>query len=728
MSLRRKLLAFLHNRKKTAEYTELAYLESTGTQWIDTGLEFQPIKAVIRLCFNGEKATRQAMGFSSYNTTYFAKSSGGTFEVGGGITLNTTVNPYEWQEVEFTHNGIINPGICKLTVDGKTITRQAIILSQPSNFWLFNIPGYGTTLACHCKISSAKFYNANDELIADLIPVLDKDLVPCMYDKVSGTYLPNAGTGEFNWKLPNQLEYLESDGNQYLLTDYYPNQNTAVEVDYFPNPSSVFNCIYGTQSSVNTNRFYALISSINYKLQISSINRNAYYGLDGVGGLMYNGQGFTTSQIRVVLTVDNYNKLIRTVTDDGTVNYDMTTVDGLGKVDCVYPLVIFNCGTAGVVNQTNGYKGRIYSFKIWESDKLLHYLIPVFDENLNVCMYDLVSKTYLYNQGSGTFKGYFADGSQLVAYLESTGVEYIDAGVECTSDLKVKFKGSCSTVVNAACCGGIDLTNNPIYFRHHWSPHTASITAGGHYSLNYWCQKNSAFDASVNPPYTLGDIVEVMVDGYNGLATVNGVDYSFEPLEDGLTTGKNYGVFARIANTGAIQSRPCKFCYFKIYKKDELVRHLLPVVDSNNVACMYDLISKQYFVNQSSGSFTYGTVANLFNPSNPSYVAGYVSTNYGGNITASTLTDTFYIPCKPNTTYGVMRSSVKVSGQVWRAATVSETPYTGMLCPNYVGGLIDDLTLTITSGENDKYLMFSEGRTMATDDLTKFTVVEVESE
>ena len=176
--------------KKKPEYTELAYLESTGTQWIDTGIAFQPIKAVIEVCFNEEVKTRQIMGFSSYNTTYFGKAANGVFEVGGGITLNNTINPYEWQTVEFTHNGILNQGICKLTVDGKTITRQNPITGQPSNFWLFNVPGYGTTLACHCKIRSAKFYNPDtNELISDFIPVLEANITTMVeLGSLSGDY------------------------------------------------------------------------------------------------------------------------------------------------------------------------------------------------------------------------------------------------------------------------------------------------------------------------------------------------------------------------------------------------------------------------------------------------------------------------------------------------------------------------------------------------------------
>ena len=702
--------------KKKAEYTELAYLEATGTQWIDTGIAFQPIKAVIELCFNEDVKTRQVMGFSSYNTTYFGKTSDGLFELGGGITLNNTINPYEWHTVEFTHNGILNQGRCTLTVDGASVTRQASITNNPSNFWLFNIPNYGTTLACHCKIRSAKFYNPDtNELISDFIPVLDKDLVPCMYDKVKGKYHNNAGTGEFKWKLPNQLEYLESTGTQYIDTGFLSNQLYDKS-------------LYIKMKTTGGTSSYAY----NGAYHISGTGLTIQFGLLATSETLCRttANHFDPSYLNVAnLQKSEYTELMMTPTEywvngEFKANHEQTSVDKILETNNKF--LIFG---RSQYNTANSIVPMIIS-KFWIKDKdgkFIQYLIPVFDKTLTPCMYDLVSKKYFYNNGTGQFKGCFEDGSQVVSYLESNGSQYIDSGVECTSDLKVEFKGSCTTVVNAACCGGIDLTNNPVYFRHHWSPHTASINAGGHYSLNYWCQKDSSFDASVNPPYTLGEVVEVMVDPVNGKATVNGTEYTFEPLQDGLTTGKSYGIFARIANTGAIQSRPCSFSYFKIHKKSNLIRCFVPVLDTEDTPCMYDTVKEKYYNDENGVGFAYGTQVNLFDPTKPSYVAGYISTNNNGNITSSTLTDTFYIPCKPNTTYLVKRTSYKEANQVWRVATTPTVPTVDMSLPHYVGGLINDLYLVIKSRDVDKYLLFSEGRTLHTDDLSKFTVLEIEN-
>lgn len=570
MSLRRKLLAFLHNRKKTAEYTELAYLESTGTQWIDTGVAFQPIKAVIGVCFNSEKATRQAMGFSSYNTTYFGKSSGGTFEVGGGILLDSTVNPYEWQEVEFKHNGSISSGRCELTVDGKTVIRQNNIVGQPSNFCLFNIPNYGTTLACHCKISSAKFYNANDELIADLIPVLDKDLVPCMYDKVSGTYLPNAGTGEFNWKLPNQLECLGVDGTQWIDTGFAPSSNTRV----------VGGVLFDKWLGGANYAFGVYGDSANFGFNVGSAR--TYFNVP-----WYNNSGIKVSVTPSFNTVFNYD-----ISKDGLYVNGQLFTDTLLTVEFQSQKTMFIGWCSGTTQ--NKMSGRIYPHKIYENDVLVHYLIPVFDENLTPCMYDLVSKEYLRNQGTGAFKGYFADGSRLVSYLESDGNQWIDTGFIPTENHKIEVVGYSSKVNTGVSLVG---TRNASDYNNR---------------LQIWSDTSGYFSARINEstfvtthPSTVKSTI--VLDIKNKNFTVNDSE-AYSLNYTGSLATNNYFLFLRNNGSGGVDTNYADqvvIYSFKLWDNDNLVQYLLPVLDSSNTACMYDVVTEKHFVNQGSGSFIY---------------------------------------------------------------------------------------------------------------------------
>ena len=46
---------------------------------------------------------------------------------------------------------------------------------------------------------------------------------------------------------------------------------------------------------------------------------------------------------------------------------------------------------------------RIYYTKIYDNDNLIRDYIPVLDSNDRPCMFDKVSKTCFYNQGTGEF-------------------------------------------------------------------------------------------------------------------------------------------------------------------------------------------------------------------------------------------------------------------------------------------------------------------------------------
>ena len=189
-----------------------------------------------------------------------------------------------------------------------------------------------------------------------------------------------------------------------------------------------------------------------------------------------------------------------------------------------------------------------------------------------------------------------------VEYLESSGTQYIDSGIECTSDLIVDFGFSALTDVNLALCGGIDLRGNPTYFRHHCSPHT-----NFGYSNLYWMQYNSGGVEIKCASFTFDVKHTLTVNPVTGRAVLDGATLAFTSLASGYTTGKSYGIFARIDNTGALQSRPSKIYYFKFYRNGALIGDFLPCVRrSDSKPGMYDTVTKAFFVNAGSGEFTAG--------------------------------------------------------------------------------------------------------------------------
>lgn len=185
-----------------------------------------------------------------------------------------------------------------------------------------------------------------------------------------------------------------------------------------------------------------------------------------------------------------------------------------------------------------------------------------------------------------------------IEYLQSSGTEYIDTGIECTSDLKVQFEGLVTTNVNAGACGGINTTSP--YFRHHWSPYG---------SVFYWIQRDTSSYSAVTNSVVTNTLYNITIDPTNGSAIVNGVAKTFTALPSSYTTGQNYFLFARKASDGAVQTRPCRFVSFKMWRGDTLLRDFIPV-RVGQVGYMYDRVSEELFGNAGTGAFTLGNDKN----------------------------------------------------------------------------------------------------------------------
>lgn len=181
-------------------------MESTGTQYINTGI-------------NPDRSSRIEIDFlmKSYNTSIYGayqiannnrvqafiglKVSGKNY---APIALRTfgmdskIINTNAQLNVKYhlVHdiknlNGTLNEDEIKLTDDGGSNITYPI--------WLFGANSVGTLATpSSSKIYSYKHYK-NDILIQDLIPCLDSNDIPCMYDTVSKQTFYNQGTGEFKY-------------------------------------------------------------------------------------------------------------------------------------------------------------------------------------------------------------------------------------------------------------------------------------------------------------------------------------------------------------------------------------------------------------------------------------------------------------------------------------------------------------------------------------------------
>ena len=401
-----------------------------------------------------------------------------------------------------------------------------------------------------------------------------------LYDTVTKQFFNNAGTGTFTTEA-RFTDYIEFDGESYIDTGVVPVFGDKLE-------------IYANLDNGAPVKNYALFSAGTGDYQfilLPTTSRKNYYKYFETGEARY----FKSS------IVGNFEFFA-----NGSISVDGTQL--LAPKDLMARTVNTTMFIGCRANNTAYWIGKVGTAKLISSDGTVKFdLRPALDSNNVACMYDKVTGKYLYNQGTGTLTAgnFVPPPKEYVDYIDSDGNSYIDSGIECTSDLKIKFKGSCPTNVNKACCGGIDMRYAPTYFRYHWTP---TRLPNQEELFGFFCQ-NDAKIASINDPHIpIGTVVEATIDAPNGTAVVNGTKRYFIELTGGLTTGKGFGVFARISNAGDIQSRPSRFYYFKIYKNDVLVRDLRPCIDPEGVVCMYDMVHKKYFYNQGTGTFTAGRI------------------------------------------------------------------------------------------------------------------------
>lgn len=179
-------------------YIVLNYIESNGTQYIDTGIVRNITKKYeMKGSFSfSDVQTRQLNG--AQGGTYIGVV-GGCYQITQGGTSNTGIvaptNTFVDFDITFDCGNQVWYGtINSVTINTKSKTFDDIPAS--AHFHLFSLNGF--TLPCSEKIAWWKLYE-NNTLIRDYIPVLDRNNVACLFDKVSNTFFYNQGTGNFSY-------------------------------------------------------------------------------------------------------------------------------------------------------------------------------------------------------------------------------------------------------------------------------------------------------------------------------------------------------------------------------------------------------------------------------------------------------------------------------------------------------------------------------------------------
>ena len=397
-------------------YTKLVeYIESSGTQWINTG--FSPtnknvrIEVTYRFVSLPTGTNRRYVFGESYNDgkirlQYAVGSEGNCFIGFGEKTVNNAT--FDSYDTNTTHTIVCDGGVFSLDGVAKDEWNlsNALLSTTDTNHpvYLFghnvNNNSNPSSYLSSIRLYSCKIWDQG-ELVRDFVPVsLTNGTTVCLYDAVGEMFYYNAGSDNFtagkDVTAYRNAAYIESDRTALINTGYVPTSKTEIEIQF---------------------SFTQLLEDKRYVFGVYGDNGGRFmfsYGPASTGCFLGYGSTYTNSVAGIPYnTAKHIMKYVRnvgfvfdgTVVDAGSVN--LTKWAGTGKA--IY---------LGALNPNGGSANadylppiRIYYCKLWEDGALVRDWVPVqrkFD-----------GKIGLYDKVTGNLDGYYGNRTDFTAHFSS---------------------------------------------------------------------------------------------------------------------------------------------------------------------------------------------------------------------------------------------------------------------------------------------------------------------
>lgn len=302
---------------------EIEYLESTGTQYIDTGVYLQSSDTVSMRAdapFAINEALWSARNLGEYPwVTFTLFRLGGTDQTIGrfdygkytkeSTDINTEFDFSEWSgvhEYKAVANKLYIDDILYATgkADQFTTGGPVRLLASESTRNFGDIVNF-----FHGKVYGFRGIR-NGTTVMDLIPVRVGS-VGYLYDKVSGQLFGNAGTGEFvigpdvvdppPTPYDAEVEYVEGTGTQYVDTglDYFPEYEIGAVV-----PDAVGNNTLGIDQSWKLGRHSA--AEPVWRASINGVNHPTTVSCGTYADMSYHGAIFKCNSDTLTVLPNQY--------------------------------------------------------------------------------------------------------------------------------------------------------------------------------------------------------------------------------------------------------------------------------------------------------------------------------------------------------------------------------------------------------------------------------------
>ena len=392
-------------------YTQVEYIESNGSQHIDTG--FMP-----------NQDTRVVMDFESkgvpdsYNAGLAALfgARDGTSSNAFDVWFNDSEVYPQYGSVGYNKNGYIgintiarlrydfNKNVLSIASETNVCGSASFSTSYPMYVFTLNNAGKAQDRKAVGKLYSCQIYD-NGTLVRDYVPCRNASGVAGLYDMVNATFSEDAAGGAFvagetaksvahkikkaylgienftKRNLPSgytQVEYIESTGKQYVDTGFTPNQDTRVVAKVIFELGTSTTYLLGARTSTSSSDSFVFVGST-----------NGYYA---------SGYGKSAN-----LSSD-FNRSVPFVLDK---NKSKTYIDGVEAVSAASatftsPNSMYLFG----VNQNGSAKlsaSRYYYCQVYDNGVLIRDYVPCTNASGVAGLYEMVSGEFCGNAGTGAF-------------------------------------------------------------------------------------------------------------------------------------------------------------------------------------------------------------------------------------------------------------------------------------------------------------------------------------
>ena len=400
--------------------SRIEYLQSTGTQWIDTEVDYDSTVSVMANMRINNSATRTLFGIY-YNNGTINRWSATTTNSNNRLYayFGTITNKYITISLNTWYTLILNNRY--LNVNSSLLDSTATAFAtddNPVSIYIFGRHGVqpqsepadtidtlGASLLRYMKIWKGT------TLIRDFIPVRKGD-VGYLYDNVSNRLFGNSGTGVFTLgrdvdPIPTTfdapVQYIKFTGHQFIDTGIYGNLSTKVSLRCYPTGYNLTQNILCTSNDTSNSICFGRGSGARWSIKFN--DKSIWHT---TLPSPYGNNWFDVIVSNTIRQIKAPNKT-GCVKDETETLVEFTTPDTL----------ILGAHASGYDPGWNNYRGYIGAFQIRQGGLLVRDYIPVRKDGVGY-LYDRVTESMFGNDGVETI-GYGPDNLQPIPIIHGEG-------------------------------------------------------------------------------------------------------------------------------------------------------------------------------------------------------------------------------------------------------------------------------------------------------------------